>query len=150
VIYYGISNLADKQRREDQSSAGAYVVALSGGDSHTTSSRDYQNGCGCLAGLEWLRTNHNAWIEGKPLNYSDEEFSRILAQVAGAERSLRVLHYDGCLLGDRGPCPEDAVMTCDHCAGIPWPPRTAAESNQQPVLPPPGQLALFQPPSPHP
>jgi hypothetical protein len=103
VIYYGISNLADKQRREDQSPAGAYIVALSGGDSHTTSGRDYQSVCGCLAGLEWLRTNPNAWIEGKPLSYSDEEFSRILAQGADAERSRRVLVMTATCWESEGP-----------------------------------------------
>lgn len=69
------------------------------------------------SGLEWLRRNHNAYVDGQVGQHSDEDFSRILGETDLMERGLRDGGLKGCIL-EVGPCPEGAVITCDACAGI--------------------------------
>ena len=94
-------------------------------------------------GLVWLRHNHNAWLGGAKLRHPEEDFGRILDETASLEKVVRSLGYQGCILGDKGPCPQDAVITCDHCAGIPGP--LEPESLPAPPPEPDGsqQLTLF-------
>lgn len=69
-------------------------------------------------GLAWLRRYHNAIVEEQPVAQPEEEFYRILDDTANMEVVLRSQGYQGCILGENYHCPEDAVITCDHCAGI--------------------------------
>ena len=84
-------------------------------------------------GLAWLRRYHNAVIEEHPVAQPEEEFQRILDDTANMEVVLRSQGYQGCILGGEFHCPEDAVITCDHCAGISiTPPPEPAEAPESP------------------
>ncbi|MFQ6027346.1 MAG: hypothetical protein ACE5Q6_07625 [Dehalococcoidia bacterium] len=95
-------------------------------------------------GLAWLRRSHYAWDSEKPSRHSEEEFGRILDETASLEAVLRSLGYEGCILGDQGPCNDDAVITCDHCAGIPGPPAPGSLRPPAPETNGSQQLTLFQ------
>jgi hypothetical protein len=101
-------------------------------------------------GLSWLRRAHHAWLEDHLQSYPEEEFGRVLDETAGMEAALRRQGYQGCILGDQAPCPQDSVITCDQCAGILVPPQL--ESTPPRSTEPEGwqQLSLFKVPSQHP
>jgi hypothetical protein len=101
-------------------------------------------------GLGWLRRAHRAWLEDRPQSYPEEEFGRVLDETASMEAALGRQGYQGCILGDRGPCPEDAVITCDHCAGVLSPPQPESTPPQLAEAASPQQLSFFQAISQHP
>jgi hypothetical protein len=101
-------------------------------------------------GLGWLRRAHHAWLEDRPQSYPEEEFGRVLDETASMEKKLRSLGFKGCILGEQAPCPEDAVITCDRCAGILAPPEPEATSPTSSEPEGSQQLSLFRIPSQHP
>lgn len=91
------------------------------------------------SGLMWLRLSQGAWMAERPVKHSDEEFGGILEQCTQMEQALRSAGYNGCVLKE-GHCPEDAIITCDHCAGI----SQEKEISDSPEPDQSGQMAMFQ------
>jgi hypothetical protein len=80
------------------------------------------------AGSQWLTTQHQTWLEGKPGTASHERFSVALAAWTEMEQSLRqVFGYEGCIFGPGGQCTDDAPAICDAC--------TAGRSSSGPTAP---------------
>lgn len=99
-------------------------------------------------GLAWLRRNHNAWDPEQPARQGDEDFHRILEDTANMEAVIRSQGYQCCILGEKYHCPEDAVITCDHCAGISSSEPEASEPTE-PSSNGDQQLSFLTPPTPH-
>ena len=69
-------------------------------------------------GLSWLVQVHDAFLAGRAVKTTDADFTRILDECAVMEQTLRVGGYTGCIFGEAGPCPEEAIITCDACMPV--------------------------------
>ena len=71
------------------------------------------------AGLPWLIKAQDAFLADQPTKTTTDDFLRVFDECAVMEQMVRLGAYTGCIFGDAGPCPENAIITCDACMSEP-------------------------------